>query len=447
MRFGTDGVRGVANAELSPEYSLLVGRAAARVLGGGRFIVGRDTRRSGTLIEAAISAGLCSEGCDVELIGVVPTPAVAALSTHESCAAVMISASHNSFPDNGIKLFAAGGAKLSDEIQARIEAEIDSIRTGDDTTDRPTGAKVGMIRHRESSATEQYESTILAALEGRSLEGLSIVLDCANGSNSVIAAEVMSRAGANVTAIHAEPDGVNINEACGSTHPESLQASVVRLGADVGFAFDGDADRVLAVDRTGEVIDGDQLIAVTAIDFRERGHLRNNQVVITVMSNLGFRLGMTAAGIEVIETAVGDRYVLEALDQCNASLGGEQSGHIIFRDLATTGDGLLSALVVSDVVVRRARSLKELADAAMTKLPQVLHNVRMAKRPHNILALVADEVARHEAELGDTGRVLIRLSGTEPLVRVMVEAPDERMAARIAGELVDHVVSFDPDSA
>ena len=318
MRFGTDGVRGVANAELTPEYSLLVGRAAARVLGGDRFFVGRDTRRSGTLIEAAISAGLCSEGCDVELIGVVPTPAVAALAMRESCAAVMISASHNSFPDNGIKLFAAGGAKLSDELQGRIEAEIDSMRAGNKIVDRPIGANVGVIRHRESSATEQYETTILAALEGRTLHGLSVVLDCANGSNSVIAAEVMRRAGAGVTAIHAEPDGVNINEACGSTHPESLQAEVVRLGADVGFAFDGDADRVLAVDRTGELIDGDQLIAVTAIDFCERGQLRDNQVVVTVMSNLGFRLGMTAAGIEVIETAVGDRYVLEAFEHCNA---------------------------------------------------------------------------------------------------------------------------------
>jgi len=443
MRFGTDGVRGVANTELTPEFSLLVGRAAARVLGGGRFIVGRDTRRSGTLIEAAISAGLCSEGCDVELIGILPTPAVAALSAHEACPAVMISASHNAYADNGIKLFAAGGAKLTDEVQERIEAEIDALRSGADIGDRPVGADVGTIKHRESSATEQYEKILLATMEDRTLAGLSVVLDCANGSNSVIAEEVMRRAGATVTVIHAEPDGININEACGSTHPESLRAAVLRHRADVGFAFDGDADRVLAVDRTGELIDGDQLIAVTAIDFRERGRLAGNQVVVTVMSNLGFRLGMTAAGIEVIETAVGDRYVLEALDRTGASLGGEQSGHIIFRDLVTTGDGLLSALVVADIVARRGVSLSELANAAMTRLPQVLHNVRMAERPNNILALVADEVARHESELGDTGRVLIRLSGTEPLVRVMVEAPDEQVAARIAAQLVAHVASFD----
>lgn len=439
MRFGTDGIRGVANTEVTVEFALTLGRAAARVLGGEKFLIGRDTRRSGPFLEAALAAGMCAEGVDVELLGVVPTPAVAVLSALDGRPAAMISASHNQFADNGIKLFAAGGTKLSDEIQSELEAEMERIRTLGPAVDALSGADVGTIGHVEGSATSRYEASVIDALEGRSLDGLHVVLDCANGSNSDVAPEVFRRAGASVTVIGDRPNGLNINEDCGSTHPGQLQSTVAEVGADLGFAFDGDADRVLAVDAGGALIDGDQLIAVCARDLMDRGRLRHGAVVVTVMSNLGFHTGMDNAGIEVVETQVGDRYVLEALDQHDLSLGGEQSGHLIFRDLTTTGDGLLSAVLVADLVRRKQRGLGELADESMRRLPQVLQNVRLAHRPDDLLDLIAVQVRDAEAELAGTGRVLIRSSGTEPVVRVMVEAPDGGVARRLAGSLCEAI--------
>jgi phosphoglucosamine mutase len=440
MRFGTDGVRGVANAELTPEFALSLGRAAARVLGGDHFLIGRDTRRSGPMLEAALAAGLCAEGRTVELLGVLPTPAVACLSALDGVGAAVISGSHNPYADNGIKLFAPGGLKLRDEVQAAIEAELAAgARKGGG--DVPSGAAVGSISHVEGRATERYEESVIAALDGRRLDGLRVVLDCANGAASDVAPEVFRRTGASVTVIHAEPNGRNINDGCGSTHPDVVAAAVRESGADIGFAFDGDADRLLAVDRDGRLVDGDQLIAIAALDLRARGELRGDVVVVTVMTNLGFRQGMAAAGIEVVETAVGDRNVLEALDRHGASLGGEQSGHLIFRDRATTGDGLLSALVVADVVTRADRPIAALADAAMTRLPQVLRNVRLASTPTDLADRIAERVGQAEAQLGESGRVLIRPSGTEPMIRIMVEAPTEQAAVAIADDLVEAVES------
>jgi len=436
MRFGTDGVRGLANAELTPELTLRIGRAAGAVLGGERFLVGRDTRRSGAMLEAALAAGVCSTGADVELLGELPTPALATIAALDGCAGAMISASHNPFADNGIKLFAPGGRKLSDHLQGRIEAVMDELQAGggeSPSVRRPTGSGVGVISHAEGRATARYEDVLVAALEGRRLEGLRVVLDCGHGAASDIAGEVFARCGADTMVIGDVPDGLNINEGVGSTDTALLRTAVRAAGADVGFAFDGDADRVIAVDGTGAEIDGDHLIVLCAVDLRERGRLRNDAVAVTVMSNLGLHRAMTGAGIEVVTTAVGDRYLLEAIDARGLSLGGEQSGHIIFSDVATTGDGLLSALVVSDLLVRSGRSMGELAASAMTRFPQVLLNVAVERRSPEILEAITAEVEAVEAELGAEGRVLVRPSGTEPIVRVMVEAGTAE-AARVAAE-------------
>jgi phosphoglucosamine mutase len=439
MRFGTDGVRGLANVELTPELALIIGRAAARVLGGTRFLIGRDPRHSGPMLEAALAAGIAAEGVDVELLGILPTPAVACLSALDGVPSAVISASHNPAADNGIKLFSSGGLKLGDEAQSRLEAEMDAIAAGQVGT--PTGADLGVISHTEHESMRRYEDSAVAALDGRRLDGLRVVLDCANGASSEVAPDVFRRLGADVAVIHAAPDGLNINDGCGSTHPEDLTDAVLDGGAQLGFAFDGDADRVLAVDAAGRLIDGDQLIALSAVDLHRRGRLKGDAVVVTVMTNLGFRQGMAAAGIGVVETAVGDRHVLEALDRGGYSLGGEQSGHLIFRDVATTGDGLLSALLVADAVVRSGRGLGELADAAMTRLPQVLRNVRLVSRPADLLERVGPAVAGAEAALGTRGRVLLRPSGTEPVVRVMVEAPELVEAERWAEELAQAVTA------
>ena len=424
VRFGTDGIRGVANEQLTPELALAIGRAAARVLGGPRLVVGRDPRRSGPMLEAAFVAGVCSEGVSVELLGVVPTPAVALRSERSSSPAAMISASHNPFGDNGIKLFAPGGLKLSDQVQAEVEAVLAE-------RDGPTGAPVvgaGVGEIDTFDVGPDYLAHIAESLEGRRLEGLSIVLDTANGASSAYAAGLFAELGATVEAINTAPDGVNINESAGSTHPEGLQRRVLDVGADLGFAFDGDADRMLAVDSAGRLIDGDQLMAIAAADMKSRGVLRGNTVVVTVMTNLGFRIGMRALGIDVIDTAVGDRFVLEALDAGRYALGGEQSGHLIFRDRATTGDGLLSAAVIADIVSRSGVPLAELADSVMSRLPQVLRNVRIAAPMPDVAERMAGPLAEASEALGDTGRVLVRPSGTEPVVRVMVEAVDAATA-------------------
>ena len=433
LRFGTDGVRGVANQELTPELVLALGRAAAEVLGTGRFVIGRDTRRSGPQLEAALAAGLAAEGVAVELLGVVPTPAVAHVAASENIAGAMISASHNPFADNGVKLFAPGGRKLTDAVEERLEAALDRLTAAPEAPIR-SGPDVGTIDRRGDEATA-WADAVTASVGGTRFDGLWVVADCAHGSASAWAAPVLEALGAKVTVVNAAPDGTNINDHCGSTHPDGLTTTVVELGADVGLAFDGDADRVLAVDHRGQVIDGDFIIAICARDRHERGALAHDAVVITVMANLGFRLGMQEAGIEVVETAVGDRYVLEALHEGGYSLGGEQSGHVIFPAIASTGDGLLTAVQLLDVVARSGRSLADLAESAMTKLPQVLHNVPVVHRMPDVAERLAPEIELAEAQLGEQGRVLVRASGTEPLVRVMVEATDGAQAESVAAEL------------
>ena len=441
LKFGTDGVRGVANSELTPELALALGRAAARVLdtaagtSGARVVVGRDPRRSGAMLEAALVAGLTSEGVDVVRLGVVPTPLVAHASAELSVPGAMISASHNPFPDNGIKLFAPGGRKLADAVEEELEAVLAGILAGDDAP-RLTGAGVGVVVGDDpappSGLAEQlragYRERLLAVLGERSLSGIDVVLDCAHGAGSLIAPDVLRASGASVTVVHGEPDGTNINTDAGSTAPEILAAAVAEAGAHVGLALDGDADRLVAVDHTGNVVDGDHLLAILAIDRKERDALPNDTVVATVMSNLGFRQAMDRRGVRVVETQVGDRYVLEALEETGAVLGGEQSGHIIQTDVATTGDGLLSALSLLDIMARSGRSLADLAADAMTSLPQVLVNVRLDARRADLVDVMAADIRAAEDRLGDGGRVLVRLSGTEPLLRVMVEAATEAEA-------------------
>jgi phosphoglucosamine mutase len=442
LRFGTDGVRGVANLDLTPELVVALGRAAARVIGGDRFVIGRDTRISGPLLESALAAGLAAEGVRVEIVGVVPTPVVAWAAACDDVGGAMISASHNRYPDNGIKLFARGGRKLRDDVEARLEAEVDHLVHGTGAVPMaPTGDAVGTL----VAAPEYllgYADSIVDSVEGRDLRGLKVVIDCANGSATTVAPHVLRRLGAEVTVIHAEPNGTNINEACGSTHPADLQAAIRKSGADAGLAFDGDADRVLAVDADGELVDGDQIIAITAVDLHERGRLRDDTVVVTVMTNLGFRQAMTERQIRVEETAVGDRAVLDAIETGNFVLGGEQSGHVIFHDLATTGDGLLTGVQLLDIVKRTGRSLRDLA-GVMTRFPQVLRNVRIGVGA-SIAELderLAGDLSAAQAALGDDGRILVRRSGTEPLVRVMVEAHTEAQAEEVAERLVAAVTA------
>jgi len=446
-QFGTDGVRGVANVELSPELVLALGRAVARTITATTFLIGRDTRKSGPMLQAALSAGLASEGADVVDVGVLPTPALAWLSASRDLPAVVISASHNPFADNGIKLFAAGGAKLSLETEAAIEDELE--RTLDPSVKGPRsleGHGVGSLTG-DLDLGGSYVEHLGTLLDGRRLEGLRLVVDSANGAASGLAARVYEQLGAEVVAIGCEPDGTNINAGCGSTSTETLALAVVEHQADLGLALDGDADRLLAVDGAGALVNGDELIALFALDLAERGQLAGNTVVVTVMTNLGFRLAMEERGIVVKETAVGDRYVLAAVDKDGLSLGGEQSGHIIFRRLATTGDGLLTGLVLADLLARAGRPLAELLDGLVTRVPQVLINVPV---PNTELLAVAEAVwsavAEEQGRLGDGGRVLLRPSGTEPLVRVMVEAPGDGVAEEIAHRL-GNLVGFELQSA
>jgi phosphoglucosamine mutase len=445
--FGTDGVRGVANADLTAELALGLSVAAAHVLGeAGTFeghrpvaVVGRDPRASGEFLEAAVVAGLASAGVDVLRVGVLPTPAVAHLTGALGAdLGVMLSASHNPMPDNGVKFFARGGHKLADDLEDRIEAVYEEHRTGA-PWDRPTGAGVGRVRdHREGFET--YLDHLIGVLPAR-LDGVKIVLDEAHGAAAEVSPEAFRRAGAEIVTIGTEPDGLNINEGCGSTHLDRLRAAVVEHGADLGIAHDGDADRCLAVDHRGEEVDGDQILAVLALAMREAGTLRHDTVVATVMSNLGFKLAMEREGITLVQTAVGDRYVLEAMKEHGFALGGEQSGHVIALDHATTGDGTLTGLLLAARVAATGRSLADLA-SVMQRLPQVLINVRDVDRTRVAdSADLALAVAEAERELGATGRVLLRPSGTEPLVRVMVEAADFGQAQAIAGRLADVVKS------
>ncbi|HEY2299896.1 MAG TPA: phosphoglucosamine mutase [Jatrophihabitans sp.] len=430
--FGTDGVRGLANADLTPELALSVASAAARVLVAHDAshrpvaVVGRDPRASGEMLEAAVSAGLAAAGADVLRVGVLPTPAVAFLTaSYGADLGVVLSASHNPMPDNGIKLFARGGHKLPDDIEVEIEQAV-----VDGPSIRPIGAAVGRLRDA-TDAAERYLAHLLDAVPTR-LDGLHVVVDCAHGAAATVAPELYRRAGAHVTCIAASPDGLNINDGVGSTHMDGLAEAVRQHGAALGIAHDGDADRCLAVDATGQMVDGDQILALCALSMRDASTLRNDTVVATVMSNLGFHHAMRDAGIEVLTTAVGDRYVLEMLRAKGLNLGGEQSGHIVFTDSATTGDGLLTALHVMARMASTGSSLAELA-SIVRRLPQTLVNVRVADRAAVASSsAVADAVAAAELELGDDGRILLRPSGTEPLVRVMVEATTQEHADEIA---------------
>ncbi|MDP5181512.1 phosphoglucosamine mutase [Blastococcus sp. BMG 814] len=435
--FGTDGVRGRANSDLTPELALSVARAAAGVLadrdGTSRpvAVVGRDPRASGEMLEAAVVAGLASAGAEVLLAGVVPTPALAWLTGRSGAdLGVMISASHNPMPDNGIKLFSRGGHKLPDVLEAAIER---TVTSGSSDGHRPTGSSIGRVSAL-ADGTDAYVEHLLSTVD-RPLSGVSVVVDAAHGAAAAAAPEVYRRAGATVHAIGCEPDGWNINDGVGSTHLGLLVEAVRGRGADIGLAHDGDADRCLAVTADGEVVDGDAILAICALDLHERGALKSDTVVATVMSNLGFHHTMRDAGISVSTTAVGDRYVLEALRAHDLSLGGEQSGHLVFLEHATTGDGLLTGLALLSRMAGTGVSLAELA-SVVQRLPQVLVNVPVSDR---LAVAASDEVAAAvnavEAELGDTGRVLLRPSGTEQLVRVMVEAPTQDQADAVAQRL------------
>jgi phosphoglucosamine mutase len=430
--FGTDGVRGRANAELTPELAMVVAATAARVLGkpAPTAVVGRDPRASGEMLDAAVVAGLASAGATVIRVGVLPTPAVAMLTANcDADLGVMISASHNPMPDNGIKLFAAGGHKLPDELEDAIEQ---AVRADLDWS-RPTGAAVGRVSELPDGQ-ERYLAHLVPSAPHR-LDGLRVVVDCANGAAASVAPEAYRRAGAEVIAIHAEPDGLNINDGCGSTDLRPVTAAVAAHRADLGLALDGDADRLLAVDAAGEVVDGDQILAILALAMRDAGSLTDDTVVATVMSNQGLRLAMASAGIRLVETKVGDRYVLEELRASKLALGGEQSGHVVMPAYATTGDGILTGLHLMARMAASGASLAELA-SVVTRLPQVLINVPVAdKLTVATQPAVADAVADAEEQLGGAGRVLLRPSGTEPLVRVMVEAPTEQLARAIADRL------------
>ena len=423
LRFGTDGVRGRALTELTPEYVASLGRAAATVIGGDRWVVARDTRESGHRLVGALVAGL---GVEVIDLGVVPTPALAYWSQRLGVPGAMVTASHNPWHDNGVKIFAPGGTKLPDEVERAIEAALGEV------VEVPAGCDTNPL-----AGTGDYVAHLVDALSP--LPELHVVLDCANGAMSAVAPGAFQRLGARVTVIHASPDGRNINDHCGATSPASLAETVVAEGAHLGLAFDGDGDRVIAVDHLGNVVDGDRLIALAALQLREEGRLVDDTVVVTVMTNLGFRRAMERQGIHVVETAVGDRYVLEALDAGGYAVGGEQSGHIIYRQLATTGDGLLAGLRLAEHVVQRGRPLADLAGEVMTSYPQVLVNVRVAERHPHVADELAAEIATAEAGLAGEGRILVRASGTEPLVRVMVEAATDELARRTADELADVV--------
>jgi phosphoglucosamine mutase len=431
LRFGTDGVRGPAS-EFTDALVVALGQAAAQVLGTSAFVIGRDTRESGERLERALGTGLRLGGAQTLSMGVVPTPAVAWVCAQRGVPGAVISASHNPWSDNGIKFFAAGGRKLSDELEAELENALDAVVAAGVEFDLSVDSNTDT--HAVAEWCDAVASSVVAVAPMR------IVIDCANGAASFVAPGIFRGLGLEVEVLHAQPDGRNINDACGSTHPEDLQQAVLASGAALGLAFDGDADRLLAVDERGELVDGDQLIALFARDLRERGELAGNRVVVTVMSNLGFRLAMDEQGIEVVETPVGDRHVLEALARTSSSLGGEQSGHIVFADRATTGDGVLSGVQLVDLVGRTQTPLSTLAAGVMDRLPQVLRNVRLEHRRDDIAEAIAGEIAAVEQSLGARGRVLIRLSGTEPLVRVMVEAPTLEQAEDAADNLAAAVI-------
>jgi len=428
IKFGTDGVRGRAHHDVTVADAFLIARAAAEVFGGSSAVIGRDTRESGPAFTAAVAAGLRAGGVEPFDLGIAPTPAVAFVARQRDAIGVVISASHNPWQDNGIKLFSRTGSKLSDRDQQAVEARLAEL-SQDDVPSQPTG-------HADS--VQQQMGEWVAAVQ-RSIEveltGLHVVVDCANGAASHVAGPALTDLGAQVTVLYNEPTGQNINAQCGSTHPEALAAVVVELGADLGLAFDGDADRLVAVDGTGNRVDGDVIMALLAIDLNDRGLLAGSQLVVTVMSNLGLLRAMEAANISVQVTPVGDRHVLMALDRLNANFGGEQSGHLIFASHGGTGDGLLSGIQLMALLQRKHRPLADLATEVMTLFPQVLRNVVVSEKMPDIADRIRAQIDAAESALGRNGRVLVRASGTEPVIRVMVEAADADMAARVCDEL------------
>ena len=434
--FGTDGVRGVVNRTLMPELAYQMGRAAGayfcRKEGRPRFLIGRDTRISGTMLSAALAAGLCASGADVDLVGVIPTPGVAYLTKmYGYDAGVVISASHNPFPDNGIKFFDAKGHKLSDRTEEEIENLLRHLDDGG--APRPIGADIGVISDASDLAAE-YRDFVASTVSG-DFKGLTVVTDSANGAAGDFLPDILARLGANVIATSCEPDGVNINENCGSTHLEHLAEEVVRLGADCGIANDGDADRCLFVDEKGHTLDGDHLMLINAIHMKKEGRLSGDTVVGTVMSNLGFGKALAAHGMKTVATQVGDRYVLEEMLAHGYSLGGEQSGHIIFTEFNTTGDGSVTAVQTLSILKQSGKKLSELG-ALMTDYPQVLKNVRVySKNGWETNEMIAEAIAAGKEELASDGRILVRASGTEPLIRVMGEGPDPDQLERIVNDI------------
>lgn len=433
LHFGTDGVRGVALEELTTESVRDLARAVARVLSPAAVIVGRDTRESGEVLERAVVDGLAAEGVSVHLLGVAPTPAIAFASERHGHAAIALTASHNPWTDNGVKVFAAGGTKLTDAQQIEIEREWHAL-----STERPAVA-LGAV-HDATAMVEEYVEHRIGVVGAGSLNRMHVVIDCANGAMHEVAPRVLGALGAVVISMNTEPNGRNINDGCGATVPAPLAARVKSAGADLGIAFDGDGDRLIAVDGNGEIVDGDHLIAIAAADLAERGLLRNKGVAVTVMTNIGFHRAMKDAGVEVAVTPVGDRSILSALEEHDYVLGGEQSGHIVHRAHATTGDGLLAAVLLMETLRRTSRSLTEAA-TVMASYPQVLVNIRTNERVAHPAEAIEAEMEACEARLGEDGRILVRASGTEPLVRVMVEASRDSVALAVAGELASALIA------
>jgi phosphoglucosamine mutase len=440
--FGTDGIRGIANVEpMTVEMAMKVGRAAAYMFkdrgGRHRIVIGKDTRLSGYMLETALCAGICSMGVDVLLLGPFPTPGIAFMTSNiRADAGIVISASHNPFQDNGIKFFAPSGFKLPDDVEREIERlifsnEIDSIR--------PTAEEVGKA-YRIEDAIGRYIVHLKNSIpKGMDIEGLRVVLDCANGAAYKAAPRILTELGANVIALNTKPDGENINRDCGSLHPDVISRAVREYGAHMGIALDGDADRAIFADENGNVVDGDQIMAICAIDMKGENRLKNNTLVATVMSNMGLDIAMEGKGIKVVKTAVGDRYVVEEMFRGGHNLGGEQSGHMVFLDHTTTGDGTLTALQTVAIMKKTGKPLSELA-SCMTTLPQVLLNVRVKeKRDLREFPAISSMISRVEEDLGGKGRVLVRFSGTEPLVRVMIEGEDKQRITVMAQEIADSI--------
>jgi len=444
LRFGTDGVRGRVDVELNDSLVARLGAAVGREFSGSAIVIGHDGRESGPRLAAAFARGAITQGCGVSDGGLVPTPAIARAASVRECVGVAITASHNPWSDNGVKVFAPGGRKLLDSqqmsIESRWQSSVDPSRGSSSHSDSSRGEARSSAVRPDPSIADNYVRAISTELGVADFTGREVVLDCANGATSRVAPTIARAVGLSAVVRNAEPDGRNINDGCGAVHPETIAAECARRGV-VGVAFDGDGDRVIAIDETGSVIDGDRLIALAALDLRERSLLAHDTVVVTSMTNLGFHRAMRERGVRVVTTDVGDRAVLAAMQDGSFVLGGEQSGHIIHAAHATTGDGVLSAILLLDLVRRRGERLADLAGAVMQRLPQVLHNVRVTNKPANIEALLADELARERASLGDDGRIVVRASGTEPLVRIMVEATTLELARAVAARLERLVVA------